>query len=1453
MRTRPILLSALALVLAPLNVLTPSAGAAPSNDNRSGAIAVTTPFSGDQSTTGATLEPGEPSCAGSGATVWYKFTLAGRGIVEASVVTGVSNPDGSVSGDYSPAIALYIGNDPSSLTRLGCQWSAGNAISIGGIQQPPGTYWVQIGGAGGTSGHLHIDITGQVTDPISTSGAVIPSTDCNQNVLDRNDDGSTGFVNLPFPVDFYGSQYNGLYVNNNGNVTFDGPLSTYTPFGLVGTQAVIIAPFFADIDTRGAGSNVVRYGYGNTVYEGHPAFCVDWVDVGYYSAHYDKLNSIQLLLVSRTDRGPGDFDIVFNYDRVEWETGDASGGSGGFGGSTARAGFSNGTGFLDSSFELAGSGVQGALLDSNSSTGLVHNRLNSIQNGRYVFSVTSGAPSCAADFDCDGLSDATERSQGTNPRSKDTDGDGLLDPWEVAPTVAGAGIRLPNGVVVNRDDVFGPYGPSNPDDCTQGIDGELRYSGPYRCLNHPPNPLRKDVYLEVDWQDCTLGSCPEVVSVDVDELHHAPSPRGLRDAVDGFRRAPVVNTYGATGINLNVTVDERIPHTPNCMQADAGSNLNRSSFGSVTQRSLGANVLRAKAMAVRYVWSGHSSAHQTVGGNNPCPNPDGFYGSDFVKQGLGLADLASYDWSPFGSVNVGGDFLVVTLGPTWSCPSAVGPTNSLPTSSTDLGPCYRETEANVIAFNLNVLDPGIYPAHIDTPEESHKSIRNPINRMLGERELDGTRQLWSRSLTHLLGHALGLGDHDAVHNDPAPAGRTQSGHTSPLAPLAPDDYGTYAGLRYAPSGPGGPVVAEHPPNYDELGFSDPDEDGVAEHFDNCPGVWNPDQSNDDNGFLHLGDNTKEFGDACDPDIDGDGKRNPLPGDGEVFVQGSPLRTALLAPGASTTAGNSSEDPVPPGYDPFPHDTDDDGQDNAVDTDDDGDGVADTVDNCRIVPNAGQADVDGDLDGDLCDVDADADGHHNNIEVLVHSDPLDAASRPEYAGLGTCSNGQDDDRDGAVDGADSGCADADGDSIADGDDTCPALATRNNIDRDGDGVGNACDLDVAVVDVAPQYLGASASTYKLAFTATENAAFSVRLGGTDCATGQVLTTGSYTAPAPRILTLTAATLAQGVNTLRVCATAGGKTVDVTTAVTRHTTAPSVSTPALAAGSDTGSSASDDLTNADLPALTGTATPGATVTVTQDGAFAGYVTADADGAWQVTDVGPVDEGAHAYIATASDGFGNATSSASRIVTVDRTAPVTTVTGGPAEGTDVSGAATFTFRVTEPGTTQCRVDGGAWAACTSPVTGPSSTGSHELALRSTDVAGNAEAAGPVRTWRVLAGGGFTFGGFYAPVDNLPTVNTAKAGSAIPVKFSLGRDQGIGVLAAGSPSSVRTDCATNVPLDEVEQTAAPGSSGLSYDAATGRYVYVWKTATSWAGQCRELRVTLTDGTVHRAAFKLR
>jgi hypothetical protein len=113
------------------------------------------------------------------------------------------------------------------------------------------------------------------------------------------------------------------------------------------------------------------------------------------------------------------------------------------------------------------------------------------------------------------------------------------------------------------------------------------------------------------------------------------------------------------------------------------------------------------------------------------------------------------------------------------------------------------------------------------------------------------------------------------------------------------------------------------------------------------------------------------------------------------------------------------------------------------------------------------------------------------------------------------------------------------------------------------------------------------------------------------------------------------------------------------------------------------------------------------------------------------------------------------------------------------------------------------------------------------------------------------YNFSGFFRPVENLPTLNAANSGSAIPVKFSLGGNQGMSIFEVGYPKSQIVPCDSTAPVDGIDQTVSAGSSSLSYDASSNQYTYVWKTEKAWSNTCRQLVVRLKDGTYHRANFK--
>jgi hypothetical protein len=114
------------------------------------------------------------------------------------------------------------------------------------------------------------------------------------------------------------------------------------------------------------------------------------------------------------------------------------------------------------------------------------------------------------------------------------------------------------------------------------------------------------------------------------------------------------------------------------------------------------------------------------------------------------------------------------------------------------------------------------------------------------------------------------------------------------------------------------------------------------------------------------------------------------------------------------------------------------------------------------------------------------------------------------------------------------------------------------------------------------------------------------------------------------------------------------------------------------------------------------------------------------------------------------------------------------------------------------------------------------------------------------------YAFGGFKAPVDRAPTRNALKAGAAVPLRFSLDGNRGMFIFATGSPSSQGVTCDTSAPLDGIEQTVAAGVSGLTYDAGSDTYTYVWKTQKSWTG-CRRLTLEFADGSTQEAIFQFK
>ena len=113
--------------------------------------------------------------------------------------------------------------------------------------------------------------------------------------------------------------------------------------------------------------------------------------------------------------------------------------------------------------------------------------------------------------------------------------------------------------------------------------------------------------------------------------------------------------------------------------------------------------------------------------------------------------------------------------------------------------------------------------------------------------------------------------------------------------------------------------------------------------------------------------------------------------------------------------------------------------------------------------------------------------------------------------------------------------------------------------------------------------------------------------------------------------------------------------------------------------------------------------------------------------------------------------------------------------------------------------------------------------------------------------------FSGFLQPVENLPVQNVVKAGSTVPMKFSLDGNHGLGIFLSGYPQANPTACTASEtnPITNSETTTS--NAGLSYDPLSDTYQYDWRTKKNWTGKCFIFEMKLVDGSTRTASFKFK
>ncbi|XP_069583832.1 sushi, nidogen and EGF-like domain-containing protein 1 isoform X7 [Ranitomeya imitator] len=183
------------------------------------------------------------------------------------------------------------------------------------------------------------------------------------SVTRRQDDGGSGLLPISRAFTFFGDKHSGLYVNNNGVVSFLREVSQFTPvaFPISGDRRVVAA-FWADVDNRRGGEvfyqetedpSVLRRA-NHDIHTYFPelsdfnatwVFIATWYRVTFYGGDSSSpVNSFQIVLITDGLRA----FTIFNYETIQWTTGrhaSSGGDSLGRGGIAAQAGFNAGDGW----------------------------------------------------------------------------------------------------------------------------------------------------------------------------------------------------------------------------------------------------------------------------------------------------------------------------------------------------------------------------------------------------------------------------------------------------------------------------------------------------------------------------------------------------------------------------------------------------------------------------------------------------------------------------------------------------------------------------------------------------------------------------------------------------------------------------------------------------------------------------------------------------------------------------------------------------------------------------------------------------------------------------------------------------------------------------------------------------------------------------------------------------